>query len=67
MMLGVLGVCILAGSQWLWIVAVAWWIAALAIIRIEERELRERFGPAYAAYAERVPMLLPLRFAAARR
>ena len=67
MMLGVLGVCILAGSQWLWIVAVAWWIAALAIIRIEERELRERFGPAYAAYAERVPMLLPLRFAAARK
>jgi len=67
MMLGVLGVCILAGSQRLWIVAVAWWIAALAIIRIEERELRERFGPPYAAYAERVPMLLPLRSIAARK
>jgi protein-S-isoprenylcysteine O-methyltransferase Ste14 len=61
MMLGVLGVCVLAGSLLLWIVAAVWWIAALVIIRIEERELRERFGAAYAAYAERVPMLLPLR------
>jgi protein-S-isoprenylcysteine O-methyltransferase Ste14 len=67
MMLGVLGVCLLAGSPLLWILAAAWWIAALAIIRIEERELRQRFGPAYAAYAERVPMLLPLRSAAGRK
>jgi protein-S-isoprenylcysteine O-methyltransferase Ste14 len=67
MMLGVLGVCILAGSQRLWIVAFAWWIAALAIIRIEERELRQRFGAAYASYAQRVPMLLPLRLVAGRK
>jgi protein-S-isoprenylcysteine O-methyltransferase Ste14 len=64
MMLGVLGACVLAGSVRLWIVSAVWWMAALGIIRIEERELRERFGAAYAAYAERVPMLLPLRFAA---
>ena len=61
MMLGVLGVCVLAGSQRLWMVSVVWWIAAMAIIRIEEGELRERFGAAYEAYAARVPMLLPRR------
>ena len=62
MMLGVLGVCLVAGSRPLWIVAALWWIAALAIIRLEERELRSRFGAAYAAYAKRVPALLPVCF-----
>ena len=67
MMLGVLGSCVLAGSPQLWVIAVVWWIAALGIIRIEERELRERFGAAYEAYAEQVPALLPLRLAARRK
>ena len=61
MMLGVLGVCVLAGSTPLWIVSALWWLATLAIIRLEERELRNRFGAAYAAYAKRVPALLPIR------
>jgi protein-S-isoprenylcysteine O-methyltransferase Ste14 len=61
MMLGILGVCVLAGSTRLWLVSAIWWLAALGIIHIEERELRQRFGAAYDAYAERVPMLLPLR------
>ena len=61
MMLGVLGVCVLAGSPSLWVVSALWWVAALAIIRLEERELRDRFGAAYAAYAQRVPALLPIR------
>jgi protein-S-isoprenylcysteine O-methyltransferase Ste14 len=60
MMLGILGVCVLSGSQRLWIVAAVWFPATLCIIRLEERELRARFGAAYAAYAQRVPMLLPL-------
>ena len=30
-------------------------------------ELRERFGEAYVAYAQRVPALLPLRFVAGRK
>lgn len=67
MMLGVLGVCVLAGSRRLWIVSALWWIAALVIVHIEERELRERFGAAYEAYAKQVPALLPLRFAAGRK
>ncbi len=31
------------------------------IVRLEERELLERFGPAYAEYARRVPRFLPRR------
>jgi protein-S-isoprenylcysteine O-methyltransferase Ste14 len=61
MMLGVLGVCVLAGSPSLWAVSALWWVAALAIIRLEERELRDRFGAEYTAYAQRVPALLPIR------
>lgn len=67
MMLGVLGVCVLAGSPRLWAVAAAWWVATLGIIHIEERELRERFGGVYEAYAERVPRLLPLGLVTGRR
>jgi protein-S-isoprenylcysteine O-methyltransferase Ste14 len=67
MMLGVLGACLLAGSRQLWLVAALWWIAAMVIIWLEERELRNRFGAAYAAYAERVPALLPIRLGRRRR
>jgi protein-S-isoprenylcysteine O-methyltransferase Ste14 len=67
MMLGVLGVCLLVGSRQLWLVAALWWIAALVIIRLEERELRNRFGAAYAAYAARVPALVPIRLGRRRR
>lgn len=62
MMATVLGACLLIDSRPLWILGLAWWLAALAIIRIEERELHRRFGAAYADYARRVPALLPLRF-----
>ena len=64
MMLGILGVCVVSGSQRLWLVAAAWEIASLGIIRLEERELRKRFGATYAAYSQRVPMLLPVPRAA---
>ena len=67
MMLGVLGACLVAGSGQLWLVAALWWIAAMVIIRLEERELRNRFGAAYAAYAQRVSALLPVRFGAGKK
>ncbi len=60
-MAGVLGGCLLVGTPHLWAVAALWWISALGMIHLEERELRRRFGPAYAAYAKRVPALLPFR------
>jgi protein-S-isoprenylcysteine O-methyltransferase Ste14 len=62
MMSAVLGACILARSWNLWMVAACWWLLALVSIHLEERELRRRFGNAYADYARRVPALLPFRF-----
>jgi len=67
MMLGVLGACLLTGSRQLWLVAALWWIAARVIIRLEERELRARFGAAYAAYGKRVPALVPIRLGRRRQ
>jgi len=61
MILAVLGACLLDASAGLWIAAALWLAIALATIQLEERELRSRFGPAYMAYAKRVPALLPLR------
>jgi len=62
MMVAVLGACLVAGSRLLWGVAAVWWLLALAAIRLEERELRARFGEAYLAYSKRVPRFLPFRF-----
>jgi len=36
-------------------------VLALVVIRLEERELAARFGPAYAAYRKKVPAFLPFR------
>ncbi len=61
MMAGVFGACLIVASPLLWRASVVWLALALFTIRAEERELRTRLGPAYAAYAERVPALVPLR------
>ncbi len=61
MMFAVLGACLIAGTLQLWVVAAAWWLLALAAVRLEERELRARFGAAYDAYCTRVPRFLPFR------
>jgi protein-S-isoprenylcysteine O-methyltransferase Ste14 len=64
MMSGVFGACLIIALPPLWTASVLWLILALLSIRAEERELRARLGPAYAAYAERVPALLPFRLRA---
>jgi protein-S-isoprenylcysteine O-methyltransferase Ste14 len=64
MMAGVLGSCLIAGLAPLWAAGLAWLALALLAIHAEERELRTRLGPVYAAYAEHVPALLPLRLRA---
>jgi protein-S-isoprenylcysteine O-methyltransferase Ste14 len=61
MISGVLGTCIIVASTSLWIASGLWLALALATIYAEERELRARLGPVYAAYAQGVPALLPLR------
>lgn len=35
------------------------WLALWRKLRMEERWMREQFGPAYAAYSRRVPALIP--------
>ncbi len=61
MFCAVVGAALLGGSLRLWAVLAAWWVLALVVIRLEERELAARFGPAYAAYRKRVPAFLPFR------
>jgi len=61
MMSGVLGACSIIALPPLWAASVVWLFLALLAIRAEEHELHARLGPAYAAYAECVPALLPFR------
>jgi protein-S-isoprenylcysteine O-methyltransferase Ste14 len=56
----VVGAALLAGTPLLWLVLTIWWVFALLVIRLEERELTARFGAAYAEYRERVPAFLPI-------
>jgi protein-S-isoprenylcysteine O-methyltransferase Ste14 len=58
----VLGGALLAGTRRLWIVLAIWWVFALIVIRLEEKELAIRFGATYAAYRKRVPAFLPYHF-----
>ncbi len=53
------GAALIAGTPRLWTILAVWWVLALVVIRLEERELAARFGPAYAAYRKRVPAFLP--------
>jgi len=56
-----LGAALLAGSPLLWIVLACWCPFALLVIRLEEKELADRFGASYEAYRKRVPGFLPFR------
>lgn len=60
MFCAVLGAAILAGTSRLWVVIAIWWVFALSVIRLEERELAARFGDTYKMYRARVPAFLPL-------
>lgn len=64
MMAGVLGACLIVALPALWLAGFVWFLLALLSIGAEERELRARLGPAYAAYAEHVPALLPFQLRA---
>jgi protein-S-isoprenylcysteine O-methyltransferase Ste14 len=61
MFCAVVGAALLAGTLRLWAILAVWWVLALFVIRLEERELAARFGSTYAAYRKRVPAFLPLR------
>lgn len=61
MFCAVVGAALLAGTPRLWAILAPWWVLALIVIRLEERELAARFGPAYIEYRKRVPAFLPFR------
>jgi protein-S-isoprenylcysteine O-methyltransferase Ste14 len=57
----VVGACLLAGTLRLWVVVAVWSLLLFSAIALEEREMRTRFGAAYADYCRRVPRFLPSR------
>jgi protein-S-isoprenylcysteine O-methyltransferase Ste14 len=58
--LAILGACFLAGTHAMWITAAVWLVLMLVVIWLEEREMRARFGRAYAEYCVEVPRFLPI-------
>jgi protein-S-isoprenylcysteine O-methyltransferase Ste14 len=45
----------------MWIAAATWLLLMAAVIALEEREMRTRFGTVYLDYGRKVPRFLPLR------
>jgi protein-S-isoprenylcysteine O-methyltransferase Ste14 len=64
MFCAVVGAALLAGTPRLWAVLAIWWLFALLVIWLEERELATRFGACYATYRKSVPAFLPFRLLA---
>ena len=62
MFCAVAGAALIAGTKLLWAILALWWVAALLVIHLEERELTVRFGAPYAEYRRRVPAFLPFGF-----
>jgi protein-S-isoprenylcysteine O-methyltransferase Ste14 len=58
--LAIVGACLLCGTRTLWIVTAVWLVLMILAISFEEREMRVRFGAAYADYCSRTPRFLPL-------
>lgn len=59
MIAAVAGACILAGTRWALTVSAVWLVFVFALILLEEREMRARFGSAYRDYCRDVPRFLP--------
>jgi protein-S-isoprenylcysteine O-methyltransferase Ste14 len=53
------GAGLLAGKSALWVAVAVWTLLIGVAIAMEERELRGRFGAAYAEYSRRVPRFFP--------
>jgi protein-S-isoprenylcysteine O-methyltransferase Ste14 len=56
----IVGACVLAGTRAAWAVAAVWAVLMLTAIRLEEREMRARFGQPFDEYCRRVPRFFPL-------
>ena len=55
-----IGFCIVAGSIWIWIFMIAYFLLCyIPVIRFEEGILRQKFGTSFTSYAAAVPALYP--------
>ena len=59
--LALVGWALFANYLGLYLITALTMAALYLIVLLEERELRERFGPAYADYSARVPRFIPRR------
>lgn len=57
--LGLLGSALIANYLILYLAVALWLPGIYVIVRLEEKELRDRFGLAYDEYSRRVPRFLP--------
>jgi protein-S-isoprenylcysteine O-methyltransferase Ste14 len=65
-LVGLLGYALIANYLAVYVVCALWLPGIYAIVVLEERELRDRFGEEYEAYCRRVPRFVP-RFGRGRR
>jgi len=56
---GIAGLALFTNYAAVWIVAAAYVPVMMVVIRMEERELAERFGPRWREYSAAVPCVLP--------
>lgn len=61
MIASVFGACLLGATRWMWYIAGVWLLLVMAVIALEERELRVRFGDRYTEYCRHVPRFIPYR------
>jgi protein-S-isoprenylcysteine O-methyltransferase Ste14 len=61
LLLSVLGFVALANHAGTWVLFALCFPAVHLVVRLEERELRDRFGAEYDAYCRRVPRYVPKR------
>jgi protein-S-isoprenylcysteine O-methyltransferase Ste14 len=57
--LAIWGYALMANYPAAYAVAALWLPGVFLIVRLEEQELRDRYGPAYEQYCRRVPRFLP--------
>jgi protein-S-isoprenylcysteine O-methyltransferase Ste14 len=61
-LIGILGLALICNYLWLYVIVAASVPLGGLMIRLEERELRQRFGTEYAEYSRRVPQFIPRFF-----
>jgi protein-S-isoprenylcysteine O-methyltransferase Ste14 len=60
-MITFMGLALLTGAVGIFLLAILTVLLYLIVAPLEERELRQQYGPAYDAYRSEVPRFLPLR------